>query len=262
MTIFQHLIPKNSAVNKAFSMVFLLLFSTASLLNAQTKTAPNQGGYWLSYAGDNKINKKIGIHSELQWRNMYLDHSVQSILTRVGLNVYISPQAMATVGYGFIYSEPTEQDVIGSKVFENRVWEQLILRQKSRNVFIEHRYRLEQRFLNNVTNGTNQLDHRLRYRFQTLFPLYSINPKLRHYFVAFNNEVFINLKKEPSRLFDRNRMFVGLGYQVSPKMNFQLGYLNQYINIPGNPRAQVDHIALLGMSYNMDDLMQTFFNRK
>lgn len=229
---------------------------------AQEKTPPKPGGYWIAYFGDNKINSKIGIHSEVQFRNYFLTHSVQTLLLRTGLNYYIHPTAMATVGYGYILGEPTGDEVIGSKVSEHRLWQQVLLRQKHRNVFMDHRFRLEQRFLNNLTNKTQQTDHRIRYRFQALVPFYVINPHLRHYFLAVNNEIMINFGKPTAQSFDRNRFFAGLGYQVSPKMNFQLGYMNQFAQFSTKPKGHTDHIAMFAVSYNMDDLMQTFFSSR
>ncbi len=230
-------------------VIFFLHLACISSI-AQTQTMPNPHGYWLAYSGDNKLNSRFGLHTEMQWRNMYLDHSVQSILTRVGVNMYIHPQVMATAGYGYIYVEPTSKNVIGSKVLENRVWQQLVLRNKKRNFSLEHRYRLEQRYLHNTTKDTRLKSHRLRYRFQSLIPLHPITPHLSQYFVAFNNEIFVNFKNEPTNIFDRNRFFIGLGYQVSPNMNLQLGYMNQFVNFTGNPKAQVDQLALLAFTYN------------
>lgn len=254
---------RSIAIQGIASVFFLVLLAGPGLLKAQgAKVPPNPAGYWLGYFGDNKINSRIGIHSEAQFRNFFLDPSVSTLLLRVGLNVYLKPYAMVTAGYGYIYSDPSGDRVAGSRVSENRIWQQLILRQKSTYIFMEHRYRLEQRLLHNLTSDVRQTDHRLRYRFQTLFPLYSISPHLRHLFLALNSELMINFKSDPSRLFDRNRFFSGIGYQVSPKMNFQLGYLNQYSQIPGNPRPQIDHILQFAVSYNMDDLMQSFFTSK
>lgn len=254
---------RNNVNNNIIAGLFTVLFLAAlPVFSQEEKLAPNPGGYWLAYTGDNKINSRIGIHSEVQLRNLFLERTVESFLVRTGLNVYIKPYAMATAGYGYFYGAPSNPEIIGAKTSEHRIWQQLILRQKSKNIFIEHRYRLEQRFLQNLSTGTNRQDHRLRYRFQTLFPLYSISPHLRHFFVGVNNEIMINFRNDPSRLFDRNRFFSGIGYQVSPKMNFQLGYLNQFSQITGNPKAQVDHILQFGVSYNMDDLMQTFFRKK
>lgn len=233
-----------------------LVFSQAE------KFSPNPGGYWISYTGDNKLNKRFGIHSEIQMRNLFLERTVESFLVRTGVNIYIQPYAMGTVGYGFFYGAPSNDHVLGSKTTEHRIWQQLVLRQKTKAIFMEHRYRLEQRFIQNISTGNNRQDHRFRYRFQALFPLYSISPRLRHLFIGVNNELMINFRSNPSRLFDRNRFFSGIGYQVSPKMNFQLGYLNQFIHNPGAEKGQIDHILQLGISYNMDDLMQTFFRKK
>lgn len=234
----------------------LTLFITLSIIiNFSSKiqaqgTPPHPAGYWLAYFGDNKLSKKFGVHTELQWRNMFLDHSVQSILARTGVHLYLHPQVTATAGYGYIYVEPTSNDVIGAKVLENRIWEQLTFRNKTGKFSFEHRFRLEHRMLHNTTKSTHYQSQRLRYRFQSILPLQAITPGLEPFFAVFNNELFVNLKKEPSHIFDRNRMFLGLGFQANSKMNVQLGYMNQFAHITGNPKPQVDRIALLAITYN------------
>jgi len=235
-------------------------FSSVSF-GQQNIVDPNQGGYWIAYIGDNKLNKHIGIHSEVQLRNYFVNETVETLVLRTGINVYIKPYAMATAGYGYIHSKPSEDYLHASEVSEHRTWQQLILRQKSHAIFMEHRYRLEQRFLENLTSGTSRVDHRIRYRFQMLLPLYSITPHLRHFFVALNDELMINFSNDPTRLFDRNRFFAGIGFQVSPKLNFQLGYMNQFAQVGWKTNAHIDHILQFGISYNMDDLMQTFLKK-
>ena len=246
----------------AAGLLYVFSMTGTTVFSQTDKTAPYPGGYWVSYVGDNKINKRIGIHSEAQFRNFFLPHTVESFIVRTGLNVYIKPYAMATAGYGYIYNTPSSGEVIGARTSEHRIWQQLVLRQKSKNIFMEHRYRLEQRFIENLTTGTKRDDYRFRYRFQTLFPLYSVSPHLRHLFVAVNSELMLNFRSTPSRIFDRNRFFSGIGYQVSPKMNFQLGYLNQFSQVGGASKAQIDHVLQFSVSYNMDDLMQSFFRKK
>lgn len=241
---------------------FIFLGINSSVYSQTEKVYPQSGGYWIGYFGDNKINSRFGIHSEMQARNFGINQSVETLLIRTGLNVYINPNVMVSAGYGYIYGDPVSDDVIASRTSENRIWQQLILRNRTRNIFLEHRYRLEQRFIHNQTNETHQTDHRIRYRFQTIFPLYSIDPHLRHWFVSVNNEIMVNLKSEPSGLFDRNRFFAGIGYQVSPKMNFQLGYLNQFAQAGGRSKGHTDNLIQFSVSYNMDDVMQTFFNNK
>ena len=248
-----------------FLPLLILFFSgiiSFSAYGQSEKVYPQSGGYWIGYFGDNKINSRFGIHSEVQARNYGINQSVETFLVRVGLNTYINPNTMLTAGYGYIYGDVTSNDVLASNTSEHRIWQQLILRNRTRNIFLEHRFRLEQRFIENLTSETNQTDHRVRYRFQTIFPLYSIDPYLRHWFVTLNNEIMINLKEEPADFFDRNRFFTGIGYQVSPKMNFQLGYLNQFAQVKGRPKGHTDNLIQFSVSYNMDDLMQTIFNSK
>lgn len=238
----------------------IALGATISGFSQQT-IAPATSGYWLAYSGDNKINEHFGIHSEVQMRSFFVHESVETKLFRVGLNYYIKPHAMLTAGYGYIYNTPSDDYLQASETREHRIWQQLILRQKTRKIFLEHRYRLEQRFIENLSASQTKEEHRLRYRFQSILPLYSLSPHLRHFFVVANNEIMINFRSNPSLLFDRNRFFVGAGYQVSPKLNFQLGYLNQFTHSPGRETAIIDHLLQIGVAYNMDDIMQTFFKK-
>lgn len=243
-----------------YLILFFVLISFGAPLRAQTVPL-NPNGYWISYLGDNKLNDRIGIHSEGQIRNAFVERSIFQAFVRTGLNVYLQPYAMATVGYGFFYFEPSQPDMHASRVSEHRTWQQLILRQKSRNIFMEHRFRPEQRFFHNLNNQSKRTEHRIRYRFQALFPLYSISPHLRHLFFAFNNELMIKFEKNTADLFDRNRLFLGIGYQFHPKLNVQIGYMNQFSQVSFNPQGFHEHILQMGVSYNMDDLMQTFFKK-
>jgi hypothetical protein len=241
-------------------IALILCFTTTIVIHSQ-KTLPKEGGMWLAYFGDNKINQKIGIHSELQLRNIGLEGYNSTLLVRTGLNCYIKPYAMTSVGYAFIYNKPNGNHLSAPITSEHRIWEQLILRQKTLNLFLEHRFRLEQRFIENKTASTSRLDHRIRYRFQALVPMYAIDPRLRHFFFSGNNEVMLNFRDNPAQIYDRNRLFLGLGYQVSPKLNFQMGYMNQWAQQANSTEAWVDNLFIISVSYNMDDLMQTFFKR-
>lgn len=244
-----------------FFFVFLL-FSLNGLnsLVGQNQVTPNAYGQWFMYFGDNKINKHIGVHSELQMRNYFLNKTVGQTLFRLGVNYYADPLVMVSGGYAYVDTRPSSKNIAGFSTVEHRVWEQLILRHKTRAVFMEHRYRLEQRFIRNLDTEISNFDNRVRYRFQGIFPFYTISPHLRHYFFSSYNELFANLGRQVSgQIFDRNRFYVAFGYQVSPKLNFQIGYLNQLISIPGLLTPDVNHNLQIGIAYNMDDLMPSFF---
>jgi len=241
--------------------VVVFILGLAQVALAQNQPRPQSLGNWVMYFGDNKINKKWGIHSEYQARNYFVPNTVHQSLLRVGVNHYINPVSMVTAGYGFIYTDPTDEE-FGLRTAEHRIWEQLILRHRTYNIFLEHRYRLEQRFVRNLTDDREIFDNRMRYRLQALVPFYNISPYLRHYFLAAYNEVFMNLGRELSgQYFDRNRLYFAIGYQLNPKFNLQFGYLNQVISLPGGQIPDVNHNFQISVVYNMDDLSSFFLNR-
>lgn len=244
-------------------LLSVFLFLSTLQLSGQNQVQPESYGQWLMYFGDNKISDKIGIHSELQLRNYFLDRTLHQTLSRIGINYYVDPRIMFTAGYGYIHTDPSSENILGSSQREHRIWEQMILRHKTKAVFMEHRYRLEQRFIHNKTENIDKFDNRIRYRFQTVFPFYTLTPQLKHFFFAAYNEIFVNLGRQVSgELFDRNRLYFAMGYQVSPKLNFQLGYLNEGVSLPGSQVIDFRHLLQVGVMYNMDDLMQTFFENK
>ncbi len=247
-------------MNKYF---FILLIIFCAVRTSAQSPDQRSYGQWLMYFGDNKINDQWGIHSELQLRNYFLKSNIEQTLIRVGANYYLGRLSMVTAGYAFIYTTPTEGNETGSELVENRIWEQLILRHRTYNVFLEHRYRIEQRFIENRTIDDRFLDHRIRYRFMALFPFYNISPSLRHYFIATYNEIFINMGRDtPAEYFDRNRFYVAVGYQVNPKFNLQVGYLHEVIRAPNRIEPFLTHNLQLSVSFNMDDLGTLFTTQK
>lgn len=241
-------------------LIFFLIFLSGLICaphitqaQQQSQIPPNSYGQWFMYFGDNKISRNFGIHSELQLRNYWLRETTEQTLARIGLNWYIDPNIMVTGGYGYIYTTPSRRYVEGSTTREHRIWQQLILRHRTPAVSIEHRYRLEQRYIENLGSGAIVWDHRIRYRLQILLHLETISPKLRPFFLAAYNELFVNPDRKISgQYFDRNRMYGALGYRVSPKLNLQLGYLNQVIGRADAQLPEFNHNLQVGIFYNPD----------
>lgn len=242
-------------INEKTLVCVLLLFLSSIAITQQDV---NKGGYWITYLGDNKINEHFGIHSEAQIRNLGVSNTLSQKLFRTGINYYTTQSSMITAGYGFFYTEPTRKNE-GLIIREHRIWEQLILRNKNRIAFTEHRFRLEQRFIDTENSPESILDHRMRYRFQAIIPLYNISPHLRYFFLATYNEVMLNFRSTSSEVFDRNRIYFSLGIQIRPNLNIQFGYLNQTAQQKVYPNHESNHLLQVSLSYNMDDLMKTFF---
>jgi hypothetical protein len=242
-------------------VVSLLSIASTPKLIAQSVPFPCNMGSWIGYVGDQKMNQKIGVHAELQLRNLTTVKYQSNILSRIGINWYVDPSLMLTAGYGYIGNATTNEELTKKHNWEHRAWQQMLLRQKTNAFRFTHRYRMEQRWLHNHFDDKNVLQHRLRYRFQAILPLYYVSPKMKRYFVNAHNEVFVKWSADPRQIFDRNRLVLGLGYQANTKMNVQLMYINQVANNVAVNQLSTQHLAMIGFSYNIDNVLGSLPNQ-
>ncbi|MGY8944471.1 MAG: DUF2490 domain-containing protein, partial [Flavobacteriales bacterium] len=68
-----------------------------------------------------------------------------------------------------------------------------------------------------------------------------IREKNNYYFSAYN-EVFINTK---STLYDRNRLYGGVGYNINKGLRLELGYMNQFFKNGNRDQLSIFFIFLL-----------------
>ncbi|MBO0341383.1 DUF2490 domain-containing protein [Flagellimonas profundi] len=189
-------------------------------VNAQ-QPGEDETGAWFMYFGMNKVSERLSVHTEAQFRFYETTSNFNQMLLRTGLNYHINPNAIATGGYAFIDTDNTFYEFegeINSK--EHRIFEQFILKNKVWEFLFEHRYRLEQRFLD--FGRTTETQHRARYRIQMTLPLTNT------FFLNFYDELFINLQDD---LFGQNRLYGAVGVNITENSSVQLGYLrNQFAN--------------------------------
>jgi hypothetical protein len=215
-------------------VLFLCLFAV-SYANAQNN-GEDDWGAWYMYFGTNKIADKFSVHTEAQFRFYETTGNFNQLLLRTGLNYHISPDAIVTLGYGYINTDGTFEefsDEINSK--ENRIFQQLILKNKVGEFLFEHRYRLEQRFLDFGEETDTQ--HRARYRLQLTLPLTDI------FFINLYDEVFLNLQDQ---VFGQNRLYAALGLHITENSSVQIGYLKNHFSSANFDRIQ------LGIFFNPD----------
>ena len=227
---------------KRLSTLLVALFAII-VVNAQD-TGEDKLGAWYMYFGTNKIAERFSIHTEAQFRFYETTSNFNQLLLRTGLNYHINPNAIATGGYGFISTDGTFEefpDETNSK--EHRLFEQFILKNKVWEFLFEHRYRLEQRFLD--FGDATDTQHRARYRIQMTLPLTDT------FFLNFYDELFINLQDD---LFGQNRLYGAVGVRITENSSVQFGYLrNQFAN------AVYDRLQV-GVFYNPD--LRGLFKKK
>ncbi|SIR41705.1 DUF2490 domain-containing protein [Maribacter ulvicola] len=236
-------------------ITLLVLIATITHTNAQSEvTGEDDFGSWFMYFGTNKIADKWSIHTEAQFRYYEMAGNYNQTLLRTGINYHINPTAIATLGYAFIDTDPTfrEFDMLDGDVLfknnaisEHRIFEQFILKNKVWEFKFEHRYRLEQRFVQNNATGSSNTLHRARYRIQMTLPLTDI------FFLNFYDEIFINLQ---DNAFGQNRAYAALGVNVTENLSMQVGYLKNHFSETNFDRLQI------GVFYNTD--LRGIFKKK
>ncbi len=215
---------KISVIRKTFLLILFLL--PYSLFAQQKET-----GNWLMYFGMNKVSDKFSIHTEVQYRNHTVAPvNIEQLLLRTGVNYHFSHNAFASAGYAYIANHEFESTQTHPESSEHRTWQQFILTNNISRIKFEHRYRIEQRWIN------GDYKSRFRYRLMLLLPLNK--PKIEEgaLFVSVYDEVFIN-GEQP--FFDRNRLYGALGYQFRENSSIQLGMMNQRINSLGKWHVQI-----------------------
>lgn len=199
--------------------LFLPLFSSAQQSDL---------GNWLIYFGNKQFNEKWNLHHEIQYRNYNLIGDMEQLLIRTGIGYNIGSKSNLLVGYGYINSENyTGISNAQATVQEHRFYQQFITKQNIGTVALQHRYRFEQRFIEG--------DFRTRFRY---FLGINIPFKESNYYTSFYNEIFLN---GDGNVFDRNRIYSGIGYRFNSKVRFEFGYMSQVFQ--GFSRDQLNFIT-------------------
>lgn len=204
------------------AFTFLILFS-AHAQPEQSKT-----GAWYMYFFKHQFeNSQFGFQGDLQYRNWNIIGDLEQLLIRSGLTYTPNKtDVLFTLGYGNITTG--EYGGSNATTSESRIYQEVLLPQKLGNrVYLAHRFRYEQRFVESQ-------DFRTRYRYNLFLNIPFNNSSITKntFYAALYNELFINGQTDIAdnrevELFDRNRTYLGFGYVIQKGAKLQLGWMNQ-----------------------------------
>jgi len=189
-------------------------------------------GNWFIYFGNQKINKKWNWHNELQYRNYNFIGDLNQLLLRTGIGYNLTENNNnILLGYGFINTQkylPNSKEKIGTN--EHRIFQQFITRQSFNKVFIQHRYRIEERFL------SNDFQMRFRYFLGINIPINKPRIEKNAYYLSAYNEIFMNAQQ---KIFDRNRLYGAIGYVFNKNIKMEAGYMAQTVETNNRNQFQI-----------------------
>lgn len=199
---------KNSG--KIFILILLL---TGSNIKAQ------ESGYgsWFIYVGTGYFGEKWSLFTEAQYRDYGFFNEFETFCFRIAGQYDVHKNLNFSLGYSHFISQPVVEGELITR-HEYRPYQQMLIRNKYGRVYFNHRYRFEQRIFED--------DFRLRFRyfFQTFIVLNKRKLEKNAFYLSGYAEVFLNFEKP---VFDRVRLYAGLGYQISNTIRMEIGNMAQ-----------------------------------
>lgn len=259
-------------MNKVLFLLLLLLKLQECLTQPVTRVPTKNFNSWLVYSGDHKFSKKWGIHLDVQWRRNKFFTDPQQIVIRTGINHHFNNQVVVTAGYAFAESYPFGEFPIAATFTENRIWEQVQLKNQLSSVEWSSRYRLEQRFShlpvrtgNAYKSGPSVYTNRMRILNRFSLPLKGKVIEDRSFYISAYDEVFINFGKNVGyNILDQNRAAFSLGYKIPNAGRVEVGYLYQLsmksdgIKIENNHTLQIAFYSTFNFFKEKKELFSYF----
>lgn len=207
-------------------IVFTICFCNLSF------SQKSEVGNWFIYFGNQKINPKWNWHNEVQYRNYNFIGDTNQLILRTGIGYNLTEDNNnLLLGYGFINTQkyiPNSDEKTDSN--EHRIYQQFITKQKLGRVLIQHRYRIEERFL------ANDFQLRFRYFLGVNIPLNKKVMEKNTIYLSGYNELFINAE---SPLFDRNRLYGALGFVFNKNLKIETGFMAQTLENSNRNQFQI-----------------------
>jgi len=186
----------------------------------------------MSYSGDHRVAGRWGVHFDGQWRRADLGTRWQQYQLRPGLNFALSKSVLLTAGYAFTRTYPYGEFPLRTSVPEHRIYQQALVTHFWRSLRVQHRTRMEQRFIRypDPQPRRNTYQNRFRYLLRVEIPLVTRAGDLPAvWYLPVFNEVLIGIAPNyGARPWDQNRFFLGIG-RALPQARVEVGYMNQFI---------------------------------
>jgi hypothetical protein len=202
------------------------------LLTINISAQKSNVGNWFGYLGNQKINNQWNWHNEVQYRNFNFLGDLNQLLLRTGIGYNLTENNNnILLGYGFINSQKYISDSnekVGTN--EHRIYQQFITKQSFDKVFLQHRYRIEERFL------PNDFQVRFRYFLGINIPINKPKIEKNAFYLSAYNEIFINAQQN---IFDRNRLYGAIGYVFNKNIKMEGGYMAQTVATSNSNQFQI-----------------------
>jgi len=211
---------------KRFIILFTLL-SAKTLLFSQNPSEDFFGS-WYTYGSNHRLTELISLTPYAELRFYEPSSNYNLVFLSLRGNYHLNSKSTLGLGYANLDIDTVFEFDKTPNVKENRIFEQYVYKHKLGKIKMQHRGRLEQRFLG--FNDRNELQQRFRY---SISLRYDIN---KTFFCMVTEEPFVNFQDQ---VFHENRFYTGIGVNLLKNSQLKIGYLKQHIRKKNLNRIQI-----------------------
>ncbi|WP_313383497.1 DUF2490 domain-containing protein [Chishuiella sp.] len=198
--------------------IYSLLLFVFSVSNAQTK--PVNYNMWYQYLMNAKLDDKMTLTALSQYRSFDMLLDARLFVAAAYVDYSIDKKISVGGGGMFLLLESYDKNNNKKERSEKRIFQQATITDNIGRTLISHRFRIEERFLNNP----NEFIVRLRYLTSFRIPLNKATEKQILYGII-KNEIRISAIKD--KPFDSDRITIGTGFNLSKKSALEINLISQ-----------------------------------
>ncbi|PWN70052.1 DUF2490 domain-containing protein [Chryseobacterium phosphatilyticum] len=222
-------------MNLTIKLIVTFLLILINSLRVKSQSIDNYN-MWYQYIMNSKLSDKTTLTALSQYRSFDLAGDGRLFLVNAYLEHEVAPGVEAGAGGMFLILNSYNSKREKVTRYETRPFQQVTLTGHIGRTLVNHRFRVEERFLTNP----DEFKVRLRYLLSMRIPF----GKVGKYYGILKNEIRINATK--TDIFDSNRITAGLGIKISKASAIELAYINQL----GSFRT--DNYAYIGFRNSFD----------
>ena len=220
--------------------LFLVVSLSFPISAPASQIDEDQAGAWYMYFFNKDFSQsRFGFQGDIQHRNWDMGGDLEQLLVRGGLTY--RPEALAgkyTLGVANITSGQFGRS--DKTTSETRIYQEVLIPQQlGSRIFLRHRARFEQRWVEDQDFRT-----RLRYGLFADVPLNQPTLSEGAWYLALYNEIFVNGERDIGSgrqvdFYDRNRFYTALGYKLGDRGQIQVGYMQQHTEAVNKGQFQI-----------------------
>ena len=237
------------------AIISIFFFGVTITTIAQNKNFTKGSQQWIQYYNQTKISKKWTWSTDGGYRFNEMFKNPSQYIVRTGFSYQLNTHMKASAGFahlGFYTSKKLSK-------LEYRPYQEFALSDKYNNLGIQHRFRIEERYFQNVFDGNIQPGDNFNVRFRYLFllnftiiKLSSTNPD-RVLSMNLGDEIFINAGKEiVYNVFDQNRILMGTALEFTKSFTIAITYNIQYAAYNSSNNYNHTDVIWLAIKQNLD----------